>query len=113
MTALETLVAGADAAYDREDEVWFFNQATDDLVALWAIACDINQGAAWDDEVYEALAARGHFDAPPAPPRVPGRPDVQCAFPMGDRWCRLQTNHGGDHEPSTRTVAELDGATPT
>lgn len=53
--------ARAEVAYDAQDQDWFNALPTADLVALWAIACDINRGACWDDEVYEALAARGHF----------------------------------------------------
>lgn len=55
------LLEGADAAYDREDQAWFDALSTEDLTVLWAICCDISQGAAWDDEVYDALAKRGHF----------------------------------------------------
>lgn len=62
------LGAAADAAYDREDQEWFNSQSTEDLVALWEVACDLLAGgAAWDDEVFEALDARGHFDEKPAP----------------------------------------------
>lgn len=60
---IDALERDADAAYDREDQAWFNAQTTEALTALWEIACDIiNRGAAWDDEVYEALAARGFFE---------------------------------------------------
>jgi len=58
----DALLEEAEAAYDRNDQGWFNGQTTEVLVAMWAIACDINQGACWDDEVYDALAERGHFD---------------------------------------------------
>lgn len=61
-TAYDVLERSADDAYDCEDWAWFYAQSTADLVALWAQACDITRGAAWDDEVYDALAARNHFD---------------------------------------------------
>lgn len=57
------ILTGAEEAYDRQDQAWFDAQSTEDLAMLWAIACDIERGGAWDDEVYEALAKRGHFDA--------------------------------------------------
>lgn len=61
------LERAADAAYDREDQAWFNAQSTEDLETLWAQACDIaERGAAWDDEVHEALAARDYFPAPAA-----------------------------------------------
>ena len=56
------LLDGAEAAYDREDQGWFDALSTEDLAALWAIACDIFNPVAWDDEVYEALAPRGYFE---------------------------------------------------
>lgn len=58
---MKQLIQDANAAYARDDREWFYNQSTDNLVVLWAICCDINQGAAWDDEVYDALAERGYF----------------------------------------------------
>lgn len=61
LTKSERLVRDANAAYDDENREWFYAQETEDLVYLWSICCDINQGAAWDDEVYDALAERGHF----------------------------------------------------
>lgn len=57
----KALEDGADAAYDREDRQWFYKLTTEELVHLWTICCDINQGAAWDDEVYDALAERNYF----------------------------------------------------
>lgn len=68
MATTLTLEQLADAAYEREDQDWFNAQSTEDLKALWVVACDLlNGGAAWDDEVYDALAARGHFDEPVVP----------------------------------------------
>jgi hypothetical protein len=52
----------ADAAYDRDDRAWFYAQPTETLAALWALCCDVATMPAWDDEVYDALAARGHFE---------------------------------------------------
>ena len=59
------LLEDAEAAYDRDDRDWFYNQTTEDLEFMWSIACDINRGAAWDDEVYDALAERGYFKDQP------------------------------------------------
>ena len=62
MIQRELLIAGANLAYDMQDQAWFNGQSTDDLVILWQIACDLaNGGAVWDDEVYEALADRDYF----------------------------------------------------
>lgn len=58
---MEAVLREATAAYEREDQGWFNSQTTEVLSALWSIACDIDVGAAWDDEVYEALALRGFF----------------------------------------------------
>lgn len=52
----------ADLAYDRDDHAWFYAQSTSDLMTLWALCCDINTMPAYDDEVYDALAERGHFE---------------------------------------------------
>jgi hypothetical protein len=56
------LLTDAMAAYDREDQGWFDAAPTDVLAFLWGIACSDVSGAAWDDEVYDALATRGWFD---------------------------------------------------
>jgi hypothetical protein len=58
----QVLLADATAAYDREDQAWFNAAPTDTLAFLWGIACADVSGAAWDDEVYDALASRGWFD---------------------------------------------------
>lgn len=62
MTNTDTLLQDAATAYDNADQAWFNSQTTEALAFMWSIACDINAGAAWDDEVYDALAQRGHFD---------------------------------------------------
>jgi hypothetical protein len=62
--ASPTVIKAAYAAYDAEDREWFYNQSTETLEALWVICCRVNDGllgAAWDDEVYDALAERGYF----------------------------------------------------
>jgi len=56
----------AEAAYDREDQAWFNAQTTETLVAMWALCRDWTTAPSWDDEVFDALAARGHFDEAPA-----------------------------------------------
>ena len=56
------LLADAMAAYDREDQAWFDALPTDVLAFLWGVAVADLSGAAWDDEVYDALASRGWFD---------------------------------------------------
>lgn len=56
------LLDDAMAAYDREDQEWFNALPTESLTFLWGIACADVSGAAWDDEVYDALAPRGYFD---------------------------------------------------
>jgi hypothetical protein len=58
----QVLLTDAMAAYDREDQGWFDAAPTDVLAFLWGIACSDVSGAAWDDEVYDALATRGWFD---------------------------------------------------
>ncbi len=55
------LLDGATAAYDREDQAWFDALPTDALTFLWGVACT-SLTAAWDDEVFDALASRGWFD---------------------------------------------------
>lgn len=60
-SATTTLTARADAAYDAEDRDWFYAQSTEDLVALWALCCDIETMPSYDDEVYDALASRNYF----------------------------------------------------
>jgi hypothetical protein len=57
-----TIIASADAAYDREDQAWFDALPTESLTLLWGVACANISGASWDDEVYDALAERGWFD---------------------------------------------------
>ena len=56
-----TIIAGADAAYDREDRAWFYALPTESLTLLWGVAVANVSGASWDDEVYDALAERGWF----------------------------------------------------
>jgi len=55
------LLEDAMAAYDREDRAWFYALPTESLTFLWGVACANISGAAWDDEVYDALAVRGWF----------------------------------------------------
>lgn len=65
----QTLVNAANDAYDRRDRAWFNNQTTADLDTLWTLVSGINTftpAGSWDDEVYDALDARGRF-ADPAP----------------------------------------------
>lgn len=57
----DALLSEAEAAYDREDQEWFNRLSTENLVAMWALCITIN-APSWDDEVYDALAARGHWD---------------------------------------------------
>ena len=57
------LFSGADAAYDREDDGWFEALSNEDLLILWDSVSGnnfIDMEGPWDDEVYEALANRGH-----------------------------------------------------
>jgi len=57
------LFAGADAAYDREDGDWFYALSEADLVVLWDSVSGLNfldAEGPWDDEVYDALAEKGH-----------------------------------------------------
>ena len=62
LTVAQRLIKNADAAYEREDQGWFYAQPLDTLTFLWGIACASVSGASWDDEVYDALAARNWFD---------------------------------------------------
>lgn len=59
----DTLIADADAAYERGDQAWFDALAIDVLDSLWTLCCDLAMMPSWDDEVYDALASRGHFEA--------------------------------------------------
>lgn len=59
---IAALQNAADTAYDAENVAWFEALPTEDLTALWGIACAHVSGASWDDEVYDALAERGWFD---------------------------------------------------
>ena len=57
------LFAAADAAYDQDDRAWFYGLSTEDLLVLWdsvSGANFIDAEGPWDDEVYDALAERGH-----------------------------------------------------
>lgn len=58
---IQVLEERATQAYDKEDQKWFYDQPTDVLAALWGVACAA--GAAWDDEVFDALAERGWFES--------------------------------------------------
>lgn len=51
----------AEEAYNQNDQDWFDSLPTATLVDMWALCTDIEKCPAWDDEVYDALAARGHF----------------------------------------------------
>jgi hypothetical protein len=55
------LMARAEKAYAAENRGWFTALPTADLAALWGVACVTE--APWDDEVYDALAARGWFES--------------------------------------------------
>lgn len=57
------LMTAANTAYDAENTAWFEALPTEDLAALWGVACTSPGGASWDDEVYDALAERGWFEA--------------------------------------------------
>lgn len=52
----------AAVAYDAEDQSWFNALGNLELLALWELCCDIETMPAYDDEVFDALAARGYFD---------------------------------------------------
>ena len=57
------LFSGADAAYDAEDSSWFESLSMDDLLILWDSVSGnnfIDMEGPWDDEVYDALAAKGY-----------------------------------------------------
>jgi hypothetical protein len=62
VSKVATITASADAAYDKDDREWFYNAPLDHLAVLWGIACANISGASWDDEVFDALAARGWFE---------------------------------------------------
>jgi ssDNA-binding Zn-finger/Zn-ribbon topoisomerase 1 len=60
----EDLFGAANAAYEANDQLWFNNLSTNDLMILWNAVSGENfatgiQTYGWDDEVYEALADRG------------------------------------------------------
>lgn len=57
---IQVLEQRAQVAYDKDDRRWFYDQPLANLTALWGVACAA--GAAWDDEVFDALAERGWFD---------------------------------------------------
>lgn len=59
---MSDLTARADVAYDAEDRAWFYSLGNLDLLALWELCCDIETMPAYDDEVFDALAARDYFD---------------------------------------------------
>lgn len=59
------LIDEAGFAYHRENRAWFEALPTENLTALWGIAC-VSE-VAWDDEVFDTLAARGWFERPIIP----------------------------------------------
>jgi hypothetical protein len=60
VSKVSQIEARAQKAYDAEDRQWFYEAPLDHLTLLWGICCAT--GAAYDDEVYDALADRGWFD---------------------------------------------------
>lgn len=70
MSKIAALMAEAEKAYDAETRAWFEELPTEDLTALWGIAC-VSE-VAWDDEVFDALDRRGWFevDVKPADPHA-------------------------------------------
>lgn len=62
MSKVAALMAEAEKAYDAENQGWFDALPTEDLTALWGIACVTD--VSWDDEVFDAVAPRGWFDQP-------------------------------------------------
>lgn len=72
MSKVAALIAEADKAYEAEDQAWFEALPTENLTALWGIACVTD--VSWDDEVYDALAARGWFDQDVVPRSLSGEP---------------------------------------
>ena len=56
------LMDEADKAYDAQDQAWFDALPTDDLTALWGLACATLEGVSYDDEVHDALHRKGWFD---------------------------------------------------
>lgn len=54
------LLNSAQLAYEAEDQSWFNAQPIEALAFLWGIACS-SDGASWDDEVHDALYAKGFF----------------------------------------------------
>jgi hypothetical protein len=57
------LTAAANLAYDADNQEWFARLTTADLACLWGIACASDLIVVWDDEVHDALSARGWFEA--------------------------------------------------
>jgi hypothetical protein len=55
-------LAEVEDAYDREHQAWFDGLSTEILTAMWELCCDWVSCPSWDDEVFDALAKRGHFD---------------------------------------------------
>lgn len=60
MSKVAQLMTEADKAYEAENVAWFEALATEDLTALWGVACVAE--VPWDDEVYDALDKRGWFE---------------------------------------------------
>lgn len=60
MSKVAQLIAEAEKAYDAENVAWFEALVTEDLTALWGVACVAE--VSWDDEVYDALDKRGWFE---------------------------------------------------
>ena len=60
MSKVARLIAEAEKAYDGEHPAWFESLPTEDLTALWGVACVAEVG--WDDEVYDALVKRDWFE---------------------------------------------------
>lgn len=56
------LLTEAEAAYKDEDQEWFNRLPTETLTELWERCCNIYTMPSWDDEVYDALAARGYWE---------------------------------------------------
>jgi hypothetical protein len=86
---LQQIQERAQTAYDAEDINWFRDQPLSHLAVLWGACCA--EGAAYDDEVYDALDERHWFEDDAGTMRF------RVKFFTGDRCTMVEHNASAEH----------------